>query len=120
MSGKLKILQHSLGLNQYGEGRQYRNHFVTGPGSADYDDCLALVADGLMVERAGSEISGGYPVFCVTQKGVDFVKSHSPARPPEKKLSRSQKRYRAWLASDCGLPFAEWLGIGRRSRGLPQ
>ena len=110
MNRKLQILQHCLGLDQYGEGRQYRNYFVTGPGSADYDDCLALVSDGLMTERAGNELSGGYPVFCVTPKGGDFVKFNSPARPPE---SRSQKRYRAWLAQDCGLSFAEWLGVGR-------
>ncbi|MHB0986236.1 MAG: hypothetical protein ACYC05_11690 [Sulfuricella sp.] len=38
MDSKLHILQHSLGLDKYGDGNQYRNHFVTGPGSTDFDD----------------------------------------------------------------------------------
>ena len=112
MDNKLHILQHSLGLDQYGEGRQYRNHFVTGPGSDDFDDCRELVADGLMTERAGSELSGGSPVFFVTRKGIDFVAQYSPKRPPEPKLTRSQKRYREFLRADCGLTFKEWLGAG--------
>lgn len=29
----LNILQHSLGLDEYGRGTPYRNHFVTGEGS---------------------------------------------------------------------------------------
>lgn len=112
MNSKLHILQHSLGLDQYGEGRQHRNHFVTGPGSDDFDNCRALVAEGLMTERPGNELSGGNPVFFVTRKGVDFVAQHSPKRPPEPKLTRSQQRYRDWLRSDCDCTFAEWLGIG--------
>lgn len=77
MSPKLlHILQHSLGLSRQGAGRQYRNHFCTGPGSKDFDACRQLVADGLMTERAGSELSGGDSVFIVTPKGVDLVASH--------------------------------------------
>lgn len=112
MDSKLHILQHSLGLDQYGEGRQYRNHFVTGPGSDDFNNCRALVADGLMTERAGNELSGGDPVFSVTRNGIDFVALNSPRRPPEPKLTRSQRRYREFRRSDCGLTFAEWLGVG--------
>lgn len=112
MDKKLHILQHSLGLDKYGDGSQYRNHFVTGPGSRDFDDCRALVADGLMTERAGNALSGGDSVFFVTPKGTDFVALNSPAKPPAPKLTRSQKRYRAWLDADCGLSFAEWLGVG--------
>lgn len=111
MGNRLQILQHSLGLDQYGEGRQYRNHFCTGPGSTDFDDCRALVADGLMTERSGNALSGGDSVFHVTPKGIDYVALNSSKRPPEPKLTRSQKRYRAWLNADCGLSFAEWLGV---------
>ncbi len=112
MDSRLHILQHSLGLDQYGGGNKYRNHFVTGEGSTDFDDCRALVADGLMTERAGNELSGGDSVFRVTQKGVDFVALNSPKRPPEPRLTRSQKRYRDFLKADCGLSFREWLGVG--------
>jgi len=111
MDSRLHILQHSLGLDQYGNGNQYRNHFVTGEGSTDFDDCRALVADGLMTERAGNELSGGDSVFRVTPKGVDFVALNSPKRPPEPKLTRSQKRYREYLRAESSLTFAEWIGV---------
>ena len=110
MNSKLHILQHSLGLDQYGAGRQYRNHFVTGEGSDDFPLCRELVAEGLMTERAGNALSGGSPVFFVTRAGIDFVAKNSPAKPPEKKLTRSQRRYREGLRADCGLSFAERIG----------
>lgn len=106
MDKKLHILQHSLGLDQYGQGRQYRDHFVTGPGSKDYDNCRELVDEGLMKEYPPSQLTGGDSLFRVTPKGIDFVAINSPAPP---KLTRSQKRYRKWLKSDCGRCFGEWL-----------
>lgn len=112
MNNRLHILQHSLGLNQYGEGRRYRNHFCTGPDSTDFDDCRALVADGLMDERAGNALSGGDSIFHVTPKGIDYVALNSPQRPPEPRLTRSQKRYREYLRAESALSFAEWLDIG--------
>lgn len=111
MDSRLHILQHSLGLDKYGGGTQFRNHFVTGEGSKDFDNCRALAADGLMTERAGNALSGGDSIFCVTRKGIEFVALNSPARPPTPKLTRSQKRYQAWLDADCGLSFAEWMGF---------
>lgn len=106
MSEALHILQHSLGLDQYGQGRQYRNHFVTGKGSTDYPHCMQLVKSGLMTRRAGNEISGGSDIFSVTEAGKQYVKANSP-KPP--KLTRSQQRYRDWLRSDDDLTFGEWL-----------
>jgi len=61
------ILRHSLGLN-YGR-KMYRNHFVTGEGSTNYADCMALVEMGLMTRRAGNPITGGDDVFFVTDAG---------------------------------------------------
>ena len=61
------ILRHSLGL---GRGdREYRNHFVTGPGSTDYPHCEALVASGLMTKSPGHPLSGGDPIYYVTEAG---------------------------------------------------
>lgn len=77
-STPLHILQHSLGLDKYGQGDQFRNHFVTGPGSDDYPICRQLVADGLMIEHPPRQISGGDPIFTVTVAGMDFVKTNSP------------------------------------------
>lgn len=115
---KLHILQHSLGLDQYGEGRQYRNHFVTSPGSTDYDDCVSLVSDGLMTQRngRGNVLTGGSDLFMVTPKGIDYVALNSPQRP---KLSRSKQRYLRYReygdGFDSFLAFCRWDANPERS-----
>lgn len=109
MSGELHILQHALGVDQYGRGRRFRRHFVTGPGSDDYDACMSLVGKGLMTHRAGNELSGGDDVFLVTVEGERYVTEHSPPPPEAPKLSRSQKRYQDYLDADSGWSFGEWL-----------
>lgn len=64
-------MKHALGA---GKGRPgWRNYFVTGPGSDDYDDCEALVAAGLMKKRSGGPLSGGDPVYSVTDAGQDVL-----------------------------------------------
>ncbi|MET3652510.1 hypothetical protein [Dyella japonica] len=111
MADLLQILQHSLGVDQFGRGSQYRNHFVTGEGSQDHRACMELVAKGLMTRRLGNALSGGDDVFFVTATGIDYVAVNSPAPPPTPKLTRSQKRYQAFLRADTGLSFAEWIGV---------
>jgi hypothetical protein len=105
---RLHILQHALGLDQYGQGTWYRNHYVCGPGHHGYDDCQALVADGFMTERRSISWIGGDSCFVVTDAGKEAVKRESPEAP---KLTRSQKRYREWLRirDVCGLIFGQWL-----------
>jgi len=102
----LHILQHALGLDAHGQGTSYRNYFVTGAGSTDYPDCVALVGMGLMRQTIGNSITGGDDVFRVTDAGRAHVAEHSPPPP---KLTRSQKRYQQFLDADCGLTFREWL-----------
>ncbi len=104
----LHILQHALGVDQYGQGRQYRRYFVTGPGTDDWSTCCELVAKGLMEQRPPSDLSGGGHVFLVTQSGVAFVAENSPARP---KVSRSKQRYLDFLDADSGLRFGEWIRL---------
>lgn len=116
MDSKLDILQHALGLDEYGRGNSYRNFFATGPGSEDFAMCRELVASGLMTEHRGNALSGGNPVFTVTPAGREFVKCESP-QPP--KLTRSQQRYRDYLAEDGCLSFREWLGIKPNRAPLP-
>ena len=65
------IMKHALGAGRGAPG--WRNHFVTGPGSDDYDDCEALVAAGLMAKRSGGPLSGGDPVYRVTDAGQDAL-----------------------------------------------
>lgn len=43
------------------------------PGSDDYDDCEALVAAGLMRRRSGGPLSGGDPIYSVTDAGQDAL-----------------------------------------------
>jgi hypothetical protein len=115
MHEQLSILQHSLGLNQYGEGTPFRNHFVTGPGSDNYAHCLALVEQGLMIKRAmPAALTGGADCFSVTEDGRLYVATASPKRPPEPKRTRSQARYQEYLHSEVCESFAEWLGINTR------
>lgn len=71
----LQILQHSLGLDRHGRGRQYRNHFC--PGGEDINKCRELVNLGFMTERPASEITGGI-LFTVTQKGIEAVLTRAP------------------------------------------
>lgn len=105
--GHLHILQHALGLDQYGRGNAYRNHFVTGPGSTDWDHCLALEGEGLMMRADKSRLlPDSDQCFTVTVRGRAAVLEYSP-EPPE--ISRAKKRYREWLHADCGMRFGEWL-----------
>jgi len=100
---ELSVLQHTLGLNQHGRRKQDRNHFV-----GDSPVLRKLAADGLMEvhPHSGSELSGGSPAYFATVEGRLAAIDQSPAPP---KLTRSQKRYRRFLASDIGISFGEWL-----------
>lgn len=103
----LRILQHSLGLDEFGQGQAYRNHFVTSPGSADFKICQDLVAQGLMHTKGVHPLAGrGGWCFWVTEKGREFVAEQSP-KPP--KLSRSKLRYKRYLEfGDCFDSFIEF------------
>jgi len=115
---QLHILQHSLGLDQYGRGNSYRKHFVTGPESKDFEHCQALVALGLMEDHGcRGKLTGGMHLFTVTPNGVDAVALQSP-RPP--KVSRSKQRYLDYLdISDCFENFHHYLiWLGLKKKGL--
>lgn len=75
----LKILQHTVGVNEYGLGEQYRNHYVAG--GDDVTRCRELVSAGLMQERPASEMTGGSPWFAVTAAGLAAIAQHSPKQP---------------------------------------
>ncbi len=112
---QLNVLRHSLGLNAKGHGRRYRNHFCTGPGSEDYDDCCAMVAAGYMQRtRTATELSGGDDVFTVTPEGIALVEA---TKDPEAVLTRSQNRYRSYLRSETDQSFGEWLQDRRYETG---
>lgn len=101
---QLEILQHALGLDRYGQGSLYRNHFCAG--ADDEPTCRELVALGYMRVWHPNESPLPYYNVTVTNEGKAAVLSESPAPP---KLSRAQKRYRQFLAADTGRTFGEWL-----------
>ena len=102
-SKQLEILQHSLGLDQYGQGNMYRNHFCAG--EDDEAVCHELVALGYMQQHPATK---WLPYFncSVTEEGKQAVRRESP-KPP--KLTRSQKRYQEFLDADSGMKFGEWI-----------
>lgn len=93
-ASRLQILQHSLGLDQFGRGNMYRNRFITGEGSIDYPHCMALVERGLMERRGFSALTGGDWFFEVTEAGKTFVLEHSPKLTAKQRL---RDRYNRWL-----------------------
>lgn len=105
-SEQLHILQHSLGVNQYGQGSQYRNRFVTGPGTTDWSLFSELVALEMMKDYGPQQIAGGMHCFCVTPKGIDAVALQSPPPP---KVSRGKQRYRDYLRSELNMSFIDYL-----------
>jgi hypothetical protein len=118
MSTILKILQHALGRDQYGVqqkngGVDYRNHFVASEDGDTIGLCREAVAQGLATERKSSDLTGGDPVFFVTDKGKGYVATNSP-KPP--KLSAGQIRYQKWLDLDNGEKFGDYLKRKSRER----
>lgn len=108
----LHVLQHSLGVDKYGQGNQYRNHYVTSPECKDGKLCQELVGHGFMKDHGPQSLASGMHCYSVTPNGIDAVAFKSP-NPP--KLTRSKKRYAEFLRSDCGLTFAEWIGASKRT-----
>ena len=107
---QLQILQHSLGVDQYGRGRRYRNCFVTDPDCTDGKACQSLVTLGYMQSRGnGGELTGGMFVYTVTDDGVEAMLRESPAPPQVTPMTRSKRRYQEYLDADSGLTFKEWL-----------
>lgn len=106
---QLDRLQHATGFNRYGEAKfteGKRNHFC-GEDAA----CRELVALGYMRSdsRFPSEVSGGAPVFYVTEEGRAAMVAQTPKPKP---LSRSAQRYRQWLTegyAEFDMPFGEFL-----------
>ena len=103
---QLDVLQHSLGVDQFGQGQQYRNHFCAG--GADEDVCRELIALGFMKQHRTTEL---FPYFncSVTEAGRCAMAEASPKPPKPPKLTRAQLRYRQFLNADCGVSFKEWL-----------
>jgi len=117
MENMLRVMQHALGVDKYGQGNQFRNHFVAG--GENLVLCREAATQGLMKEHQATAISGGSPWFSVTREGIDYVATNSPVKPPEAKLTRSQQRYRRFLEYgdmfESFLQFCRWDAEPERS-----
>ena len=107
---QLAILQHSLGVDQYGQGEMYRNHFCAG--ADDEPICRELIELGMMKQH---QTTDWLPYFncSVTEAGKQAVREQSPPPP---KLTRSQQRYRDYLKADLDVSFRRWMEIEKEQR----
>lgn len=117
----LHILQHALGLDQYGQQPEhsrpsieddfpgcYRNHYVTQADSPDGKKCESLVAQGLMQRRSPSAVLGSMTCYHVTQAGYDLVKRESPPPPKQTRAQRRWQAFRNWHDA-TGRTFKQYL-----------
>jgi hypothetical protein len=111
---QLEILQHSLGVDMYGQTPKgytpyTRNRFCAGV--KDEDICRELVALGYMKQH---ETTKWLPYFncSATPSGINAMRNESPAPP---KLTRGQQRYRAFLEADLDITFREWIDLYART-----
>lgn len=100
---QLRLLHHTLGLRP-DHRVPYRNHFAASTGHHDYADMVELERIGMMTSRALEEHWGGGICFYATNAGEAYAIEHLPPAP-------KKTRYEQFLDADCGLTFAEWLGI---------
>lgn len=107
---ELHVLQHTLGVNKYGQGTQYRNHFCCAPGYSDYETCYSLAKQGYMIHRGSSILPERNVFFHATPEGRAAMARDSPEPP---KLTRSQRRYQQYhnsgAADAYGWNFGDWL-----------
>ncbi len=117
-STHLHILQHALGVDQYGcnphrpnsddEFGCYRNRFITSPTCPDGLLCQELATLGHMHDHGPQRLAGGMHYYTVTQAGYDAMRAASPAPP---KVSRSKARYARYRSmSDLFDSFKDFLG----------
>lgn len=104
----IHILRHSLGLDDKGHGREYRNYYCSGLDCDGYSDLIELEYFGLM--KLG-KIDHKNHFFYVTEEG----KSEARKGVVYHKLTRDQKRYqafRAWKDVYDDITFLDWLKKG--------
>jgi hypothetical protein len=113
---QLEVLQHTVGVDQYGRGPKYRNYFCAG--DDDETVCRELVSMGYMKQHPTTD---NLPYFncSATDDGIRAMMAESP-KPP--KLTRGQQRYADWLkVSDFSpdMKFIDYCRMKDRAEDLP-
>jgi hypothetical protein len=85
-----------------------------------YREVIVAGKKGVITKDLGNYIGVNFydnltvkPANCHPTWEVQYLDTFN-YKPPIKKITASQKRYREWLNSDSGLTFPEWLGIKRK------
>lgn len=104
-----QIIQHTIGVDEYGREFHKRNFFGTESTCADGKICEQLVAAGLMKWHGKSAMCDNEDQYTVTADGRRFFFSSCPTIPKTKKKTAAQKRYQEFLDADSGVPFFEWI-----------
>lgn len=78
-----RLARHALGLTDSRRKVSYRNHFVTGEGSTDYEAWKAMVAAGHATRRAGNALTGGDDLFRLTRTGAQLALNRGEKLCPE-------------------------------------
>lgn len=109
------IITHSLGLDDYGRGRCYRDYYVAGP-ALEGTPMRLLVDRGHMKDHGPQKIYSGDRLFTVTYAGKRWMLENVPPLP---KMSKSKLRYQEYLR--CGECFDNFLHFlqytyGRKER----
>jgi hypothetical protein len=63
------LARHALGLSK-GKRTSFRNYFVTGEKSADYQPWMDMVQMNAARRRKGSALTGGDDIFWLTEAGA--------------------------------------------------
>jgi hypothetical protein len=118
----ISILQHTLGLDSYGQppkGRVpcsdddfpncYRNNYCIGPECREWQTLCDLVVAGLMVDAGAKNALGGMHVFHATLAGYEAVRRHSPRPPKQTKAQRRWSHYRDVREVCPDLTFGQYL-----------
>lgn len=103
---QLHVLQHSLGVDEYGRGNRYRNRYLTDTDSSDGKIIKSLIALDFMASHGPQTLAGGMHYYYVTPLGERAMTEQSP-KPPQ--LTRSQRRYRAYLELEFNHSFIDFL-----------
>lgn len=80
-AAQVENARHALGLNRVNK-HSYRNYFVTGEGSVDYEPWLALAAVGLAARRTKPQGLAGDDVFYCTRRLAEAVQRPGESLDP--------------------------------------
>jgi hypothetical protein len=82
-----------------------------------YREVIVNGKKGVITEDMGNYIGVNFydkpthePLVCHPTWEVTYLETFN-RKPPIKKITPSQKRYREYLHSECSESFREWLGI---------